>query len=479
MKYWLVRTPHETDKINYITHNLWLNIENNKHYYNIKKGDILLLVDNLSIIAFGIYENKIANIIFRVKAWNHLDNIPYKDDKTTTIIEDKELLKTIKQFINIKEKSKKNLYISNIDINNFMSFNNKTIKFKKGINIFIGENGSGKSQILKLIYSIIESNNEIVLEQIKSKAQKNIIIAKSLIDIFRTKQLGNLVNKDNQESIVSLDLESYKIAFRFSNQSKKEVKEDLNSFTNNFISKKAIFIPAKEVLTFFKGFRRLYEKSYLEFDKTYYNLCKALEEPLSKESKLDDILLKIENILDGTIKIIDGNFYLIRDNREYEITLIAEGLRKIAMLAYLLSNSALDEQSILFWDEPEANMHPKLIDDIVSLLVILANKGIQIFISTHSPYILESFNNHLQRDKIKDINIDDKEIKNIEPLSYRKTTAYLLEENNIVNILDDELGLIDDKLLHNFNDINKIYDKMRDIEWDNEFDTDEWGNEFD
>ena len=468
MKYWLVRTPHETDKINYITHNLWLNIENNKHYYNIKKGDILLLVDNLSIIAFGIYENKIANIIFRVKAWNHLDNIPYKDDKTTTIIEDKELLKTIKQFINIKEKSKKNLYISNIDINNFMSFNNKTIKFKKGINIFIGENGSGKSQILKLIYSIIESNNEIVLEQIKSKAQKNIIIAKSLIDIFRTKQLGNLVNKDNQESIVSLDLESYKIAFRFSNQSKKEVKEDLNSFTNNFISKKAIFIPAKEVLTFFKGFRRLYEKSYLEFDKTYYNLCKALEEPLSKESKLDDILLKIENILDGTIKIIDGNFYLIRDNREYEITLIAEGLRKIAMLAYLLSNNALDEQSILFWDEPEANMHPKLIDDIVSLLVILANKGIQIFISTHSPYILESFNNHLQRDKIKDINIDDKEIKNIEPLSYKETTAYLLEENNIVNILDDELGLIDDKLLHNFNDINKIYDKMRDIEWDND-----------
>jgi len=135
------------------------------------------------------------------------------------------------------------------------------------------------------------------------------------------------------------------------------------------------------------------------------------------------------------------------------------------MISYLIANGSLDEDSILFWDEPEANMHPKLIDDIVQFLVILSNRGMQIFVSTHSPYVIESFNNHLKRFKIKDLPIDDKDILSLEPLDFNKATAYLLEKDNYISLIDKEYGLIDDKLLEEFNQLNLLYDKMRDIEW--------------
>lgn len=63
--------------------------------------------------------------------------------------------------------------------------------------------------------------------------------------------------------------------------------------------------------------------------------------------------------------------------------------------------------------------------------------------------------------------IDDIEIQNLEALSPKNISAYFLSKENISNILDSKLGLIDDKLLNSFNDINILYDKMRDIEWEN------------
>jgi len=48
--------------------------------------------------------------------------------------------------------------------------------------------------------------------------------------------------------------------------------------------------------------------------------------------------------------------------------------------------------------------------------------------------------------------------------------AFVLEDRQLTSILDEDLGLIDDKLLHIFNDINRVYDKMRDLEWESAHD---------
>ena len=71
-----------------------------------------------------------------------------------------------------------------------------------------------------------------------------------------------------------------------------------------------------------------------------------------------------------------------------EMPLVAEGLRKLAMVARLISTGSLLDKGYLFWDEPEANLNPKLIKVIAALLMDLSEHGIQIIVATHSLFLL-------------------------------------------------------------------------------------------
>lgn len=477
--YWILRAKWDgiDDKTDeFLRNNIWQNGYTEKYYdvvNNVKINDILLLANGSYIEYYAkCQSNPFDGKNLVVDNWIKFETpifIPAKGNyvKTISSLSNKTYLQRIQSYID-SGKLMEDFIISSLKATDFMSLPNQKINFSKGINIFVGENGSGKSQILKLIYAVIDANNFIAKEKEEADYEKQRAIASSLTDIFRTKSLGNLVKKDKKEAIINLELLAYDTFFSFGTSSKKEVQK-ISQFSKNFVFKKTIFIPAKEVLSFFPGFRIMYENKYLEFDKCYYNLCRALEEPLNKNiNPNSDVIKNLEKILDGKIEIIDGRFYLVsNDNRKYEINIIAEGLRKIGLLLYLLNNGSLDANSILFWDEPESNMHPKLIRDIVKFLVLLANRGMQIFISTHSPYVIESFNNHLKKDKIKKMKINDTEIQNIEALIPKNVSAYYLSKDSLTNILDSKVGLIDDKLLHSFNDINILYDKMRDIEWEN------------
>lgn len=46
--------------------------------------------------------------------------------------------------------------------------------------------------------------------------------------------------------------------------------------------------------------------------------------------------------------------------------------------------------SVLFWDEPEANINPTYIAIIVEMLLELQRKGVQVFVSTHD-YMFASY----------------------------------------------------------------------------------------
>ena len=48
---------------------------------------------------------------------------------------------------------------------------------------------------------------------------------------------------------------------------------------------------------------------------------------------------------------------------------------------------------LLIIDEPEMNLHPTAQVQILEFLAILANKGINVLITTHSPYIIDHLGN--------------------------------------------------------------------------------------
>ncbi|MBR6075096.1 MAG: AAA family ATPase, partial [Victivallales bacterium] len=45
--------------------------------------------------------------------------------------------------------------IQQLDVENFTVFKKAAFEFGSQLNIFIGENGTGKTQILKLIYAVV------------------------------------------------------------------------------------------------------------------------------------------------------------------------------------------------------------------------------------------------------------------------------------------------------------------------------------
>jgi predicted ATP-dependent endonuclease of OLD family len=51
------------------------------------------------------------------------------------------------------------------------------------------------------------------------------------------------------------------------------------------------------------------------------------------------------------------------------------------------ANGSLTSDSILFWDEPEASLNPRLIERVAKFLVALVGSGMQVVVASHD-YLL-------------------------------------------------------------------------------------------
>ena len=137
------------------------------------------------------------------------------------------------------------------------------------------------------------------------------------------------------------------------------------------------------------------EKNNIEFDDTYLDIIHSAKVDISvgrdagsKKSQLN----RLEKIIAGKV-FYDGKkdrFYLRHGQSKVEFNLVAEGIRKIALLWQLMKNGTLENGAVLFWDEPEANINPLHIPLIADMLVELQENGVQVFVSTHD-YLLTKY----------------------------------------------------------------------------------------
>ena len=287
------------------------------------------------------------------------------------------------------------MIIKKIKLENYTVFENHQIEFSPGINVIIGENGTGKTHIMKVLYSACQS-----VEQKTSFSQK--IVATMLPDDYKIARLitRNPGNHNGLIKITAGDTENTQeriLTASFHGKTKKwdaEVTGE-NGWEESFSGVSSIFIPAKEILSHSYNLNAASEKNNVRFDDTYLDIINAAKVDISvgRNSTTKDAMLKaIEKITHGTV-YYDANrdeFYLKSGNSKQEFNLIAEGIRKMALLWQLVKNGTLENGSILFWDEPEANINPSYISIIVEMLLELQRRGVQIFISTHD-YMLASY----------------------------------------------------------------------------------------
>ncbi|MFV0270994.1 MAG: AAA family ATPase [Macellibacteroides fermentans] len=276
--------------------------------------------------------------------------------------------------------------INSLELKNFTCFSDSELQFCKGINVLIGKNGTGKTHIMKCMAATLKANKQFKSSTSQSKDKYGELLTDAFISYFKPDSLGHLVNNNASESHISLKINSNILRYNFSS-SMRLIKTETNRYIK---APTALYIPPREMFSLFDGFISLYEKREVSFDETYLDLAKALNAAPLKGQAYERSIELIQPLLDKwNIQVVKRNnrFYIIEEGKEYEAHLVAEGLRKMATMLYLVINGELKENSILFWDEPEANLNPSLISVVAELLVNLAKNGIQIFICTHD-YLL-------------------------------------------------------------------------------------------
>jgi AAA domain, putative AbiEii toxin, Type IV TA system len=157
------------------------------------------------------------------------------------------------------------------------------------------------------------------------------------------------------------------------------------------------------LLTIYPGFVSLYETTHLPFEETWRNTCILLGAPLAKgprESRIRDLLLPLEEAMDGKVELDkSGRFYLNIAGGRMEMHLVAEGLRKLAMIARLIATGSLLDKGFLFWDEPESNLNPKSIKQMARTILHLCRSGCQVFIASHSLFLMRELDILLRTDE--------------------------------------------------------------------------------
>jgi AAA15 family ATPase/GTPase len=279
----------------------------------------------------------------------------------------------------------------------------------QNINIIIGENDTGKTYILKMLYCLAKSVEEYTKRSESDNKSWKDILSEKIFWVYQPnkKKLGELVRKSGTRLFVKARItgeipngDEYSFSFG------KDTKDTITKCTDEVYKKldlNALYLPTKEVLTAFDAIATINEQlKIFGFDQTYQDLIQALRIPTSAKKldpPLEEILDNLQNLFQGELSIERKRFIFKKGREKYEMSQVAEGVKKISILTTLIRNRTIKTGTILFIDEPETNLHPRAIIALCNMLYSLSEVGVQIYMATHSYFVLKQFEILARRNK--------------------------------------------------------------------------------
>ncbi len=327
--------------------------------------------------------------------------------------------------------------IERLELKNFTVFNGLDIDFSPKVNVIIGENGTGKTHLLKAAYGLCAGTPLFKNKPDTSEDELEAALTAKLLRLFMPldDKLGKMHRQGATDKayLSARFAQGQKIAATFSNNSKTLAIQDRANYEQYLAE--AVFIPTKEVLSLVKGMTdKTHDQKTVEliFDDGYVDLANALmktghedtEAKINLDPRLNTIIPQLVSLIGGRYQWENGGFcfqagkytekaspkrtkakaaqmyqdstiteFVAANGHLYSSGMTAEGFRKIGILHRLLSNGVLTPGSSgpLFWDEPESNLNPRLMKLLVQILLELSRNGQQIILATHDYVLLKWF----------------------------------------------------------------------------------------
>lgn len=344
--------------------------------------------------------------------------------------------------------------LEKIKFSRFTAFEKLEVVLSKGINVFVGENGVGKTHILKAAYAAC------------AIAKSEGSFSEKINNVFYPsgKHIGRLVKRSAGSSKGSLEVvrkldngKGITLRLSMSNHTTKQDEATVSGSTKAWIEHpmETAYIPVKDMLANAPGFSSLYKERELHFEEVYVDIINKALLPVLKgptDKQRGRLLERLQKAMDGKVITENEEFFLRSKHGKLEFTLLAEGYRKLGLLWILIQNGTLLNGSVLFWDEPETNLNPKLMKAIVGILIELQRVGVQILLTTHDYVILKEFD--LQTSKDDHILFHSLyRSEDTDEIELASTREYL---NINPNAIDDTFGsIVDREIERSMRDLGK------------------------
>lgn len=273
--------------------------------------------------------------------------------------------------------------LTRLKLTNFTAFSNLHVEFSSGVNVLLGANSTGKTHVMKVCYAACDV------------AKTGEQFTEKLVRVFQPsgRAIGRLVRRrrgvGSAEVAVSRGQRSLRA--RFSTRKLDTVKINGDKHWED-PETRAVYIPVKEMLSHSPGFLALYAAREIPFDEIYADILNRASLPIPRgrmDVKRRRLLPRLQKAIAGKVTQRNEEFYLRNRMGKLEFPLLAEGMRKLGLLWLLIQNGTLQNGSMLFWDEPEANLNPSLVGEVVEILLELQRMGVQVFFATHDYVVLK------------------------------------------------------------------------------------------
>ena len=284
--------------------------------------------------------------------------------------------------------------LTRVRLRRFTAFDDLDMKLSPGINVLIGANGTGKTHLMKVCYAACDVS------------KTGIPFAEKLVEVFlpSRRSPGRLIKRQQGVGTGSIEIRRGKIRLRTSFTSRYTTSRSVRVQGNRAWQAspiESVYIPVKEMLSNAPGFRSLYSQREIHFEAVYADILDRAYLPVFRgpiDSARRPLLAGLQKAIDGKVHISNEVFYLRNRQGNLEFTLLAEGMRKLGLLWLLIQNGTLLNGSVLFWDEPETNLNPKMFGVLMDVLLELQRNDVQIFFATHDYGILKELDLRMRKD---------------------------------------------------------------------------------